>query len=299
MTAKLILSWEDIQIRARVVAQSIQAKYNPSTKLNIYPIPRGGIPAAQMVMTEMLRTAYPVGLSLVEDPSTADIYIDDLIDSGATENKYNDRPFYCLLDKRVEGSDWVEFPWERISNESGPEDNVRRLIEYLGDDPNREGLLETPGRVVRSYGELFSGYDKKPEDVIKTFADGSCDEMVIARNIEFVSTCEHHMLPFFGRAHIAYIPNGRVIGISKLVRLLEIFSRRLQIQERLCQQVTTALDEHLKPKGSACILEAKHLCMVSRGVEKQHSEMITTSLTGVFRDSDNDARREFLSMTRG
>ncbi len=130
---------------------------------------------------------------------------------------------------------------------------------------------------------------------MKTFEDGSCDEVVLLKDIEFVSHCEHHMLPFLGKAHIAYIPNGKVLGVSKLARLLEIYSRRLQIQERLCQQITTALDEHLKPLGSACVIEAQHLCMVARGVQKQNSVMVTSSLTGVFRDK-GEARSELLDM---
>ena len=177
------------------------------------------------------------------------------------------------------------------------DDLIRQLVELIGDDPDREGLRETPNRVVRSFYELFGGYRQKPEDVIKVFEDDSCDEMVVIRGIEFYSTCEHHLLPFFGKAHIAYVPNGRLIGASKLVRLLEVFSRRLQIQERLCEQVTGALDQYLKPKGSACVLEAKHFCMIARGVGKQGSEMVTSSLTGVFRDRVG-ARQEFFDIIR-
>lgn len=178
------------------------------------------------------------------------------------------------------------------------ENQVRQLLQFIGDDPGREGLLETPARVVRSYGEIFAGYKADPASVFKVFEDGACDEMVLVRNAEFYSCCEHHMQPFFGKAHIAYIPDGKVIGVSKLVRLLEVFARRLQIQERICQQVTAALDEHLKPLGSACILEAKHFCMTCRGVNKQHSEMVTSSLTGVFR-SKLEARQELLTLIRG
>lgn len=176
---------------------------------------------------------------------------------------------------------------------------LETLIRYLGDDPDRGGLKETPDRVLRSYAELFSGYKQDPKDVIKVFEDGSqgYDEMVVLKGAEVVSTCEHHLLPFYGRAHVAYIPQGRVIGISKLARLVEVFARRLQVQERLTVQVTQALDEHLKPLGSACVIEARHLCMVCRGVQKQHSEMITSSLTGVFRDKP-EVRAEFFNLIR-
>lgn len=175
-------------------------------------------------------------------------------------------------------------------------DALRTLILAIGDDPDREGLRETPARVLKSYNQLFGGYRQDPATLLTIFEDDACDEMVILRNIEFHSTCEHHMLPFIGVAHIAYIPAGRVIGISKLARLLEVFTRRLQIQERITEQVTAALDEHLRPRGSACVLESKHLCMTCRGVNKQQSTMITSSLTGAFREAA--VRSEFFGLIR-
>jgi GTP cyclohydrolase I len=150
--------------------------------------------------------------------------------------------------------------------------------------------------VLNSYQEIYSGYQQDPKSILKCFEDDTCDEMVILTGVEFISMCEHHMLPFVGNAHIAYIPNGKVLGISKLARLLEIYSRRLQIQERICQQITKALMDHLHPLGAACVLEAKHLCMTCRGVNKQQSVMITSSLEGVFREQA--VRQEFLSMLR-
>lgn len=161
---------------------------------------------------------------------------------------------------------------------------VRQLIQSIGEDPDREGLLETPARVSKAWDEFFSGYKANPIEVFKTFdPEGhGPGELVLLRNIEFYSMCEHHIVPFHGKAHIAYIPGEKVIGISKLARLLDIFAKRLQIQERIGQQVTSALMEHLQPKGAACILIAKHLCISSRGVQKQHSEMVTSSLTGCF-----------------
>ena len=172
-------------------------------------------------------------------------------------------------------------------------ESIRTILNYIGDDANREGLLDTPKRVVKSYKHLFSGYSANVEEVFTVFNE-YCDEIVLMKNIEFASTCEHHMLPFLGKAHIAYLPDGNVIGASKLVRVLEVYARRLQIQERIGQQVTAALDHYLRPKGSACILEAKHLCMVCRGVEKQGSTMVTSSLTGIFRDER--PRSELLSL---
>lgn len=176
--------------------------------------------------------------------------------------------------------------------------DVKNLIEYLGDDPNREGLRETPKRVILSYDHLFSGYGQRVEDVLKVFEDDTSDQMILLKEIEFYSTCEHHMLPFFGKAHIAYIPNGKVVGISKLARILEIFSRRLQIQERLAQNVTEALMTHLNPLGAACLLEAQHFCMTSRGVQKQNSIMVTSSLEGVFRENAS-VKTEFLALIKG
>jgi GTP cyclohydrolase I len=172
---------------------------------------------------------------------------------------------------------------------------VETLLGYISEDPQREGLKDTPLRVVRSYDQIFGGYLLNPADEMKVFEDGACDEMVLLKEIEFYSVCEHHMQPFFGKAHIAYIPNGRVIGVSKLARVLDIYARRLQIQERICQQVVSALMEHLQPKGAACILEAKHFCMVCRGVQKQNSVMVTSSLEGVFK-RDPATRQELYSL---
>jgi GTP cyclohydrolase I len=178
-----------------------------------------------------------------------------------------------------------------------PHEAVRSLLRYVGEDPDREGLRETPARVLKSYSELFSGYHQDPADVFKCFEDGACDEMVVLTGVEFVSCCEHHMLPFLGEAHLAYVPDGRIIGVSKLARLLEVYSRRLQVQERLTVQVTAALDEYLRPLGSACVVEASHLCMACRGVRKQRSRMITSSLTGAFREAA--VRQEFFQLIRG
>ena len=161
------------------------------------------------------------------------------------------------------------------------EDKIKKIIFDIGDDPNREGVLETPARVVKSWKELYSGYSQDPKSVFKTFESEGFDNMVICKDIEFYSMCEHHMLPFFGKAHVAYIPNDRIIGLSKLARLTDIYSRRLQNQERLTDQIAKTLFENLDAKGSGVIMEGKHFCMMSRGVQKQHSCMTTSSLYGV------------------
>jgi GTP cyclohydrolase IA len=179
---------------------------------------------------------------------------------------------------------------------------VEQMLIAIGEDPTREGLLDTPKRVVKSWGELFAGYHMKPEDIATTFDADGYNELVLLKDIEFYSTCEHHLLSFSGKAHIGYIPQGKIIGISKLARVLDIFARRLQIQERLGQQVTHALNDLLNPLGSACIIEARHLCMRCRGVEKQQSTMVTSSITGIFlQDSDKGraARAELMSLIKG
>lgn len=175
------------------------------------------------------------------------------------------------------------------------EESIREMLEYIGEDVNREGLLETPKRIRKSWDKLYGGYDMDPKDLLKTFDKETYDQMVVLKDIEFYSTCEHHMLPFFGKAHIAYIPRKKVIGVSKLARLLEIYARRMQIQERIGEQVTTFLMKELKAKGAACVLEAQHFCMTSRGVEKKNAKMVTSSLKGAFL-KEPETRQEFMSM---
>lgn len=173
---------------------------------------------------------------------------------------------------------------------------IRRQLELLGEDPEREGLLKTPSRVAKALSWLTRGYELVPAEVIgdALFAENH-ENMVMVRDIELYSMCEHHMLPFFGRAHVAYIPNGKIVGLSKIPRVVEVFARRLQVQERLGEQVANALEEVLKPKGVGVVIEAVHLCMMMRGVEKQNSRTITSSLRGVFKD-DARTRSEFLRL---
>ncbi|MBT5016783.1 GTP cyclohydrolase I FolE [Candidatus Peregrinibacteria bacterium] len=180
-------------------------------------------------------------------------------------------------------------------NSSEIEKHIEAVLQAIGEDPTREGLIDTPKRVAKSYEKLFSGYNKNPAEVVTVFDNEGYDEMVIARDIEFYSFCEHHMIPFFGKAHIGYIPNDKIIGVSKMPRILEIFARRLQNQERLTSQVANSLMELLKPKGVGVVLEAKHLCMMARGVEKQNSMMVTSTVRGLFKKNLN-TRTEFLRL---
>ena len=178
------------------------------------------------------------------------------------------------------------------------EQAVRTLIAWAGDDPRREGLLETPGRVVDAYGEWFAGYGGDPAaELSRTFEDvQGYDDMVMLRGIEVESFCEHHMAPFIGKAHVAYMPTGRVVGLSKLARLVEIFSKRLQTQETLTQQVIDAIDDVLRPAGSAVMVEAVHQCMSTRGVKHRDVSTITTQFTGVFK-TDRSLQQRFLDLT--
>ena len=173
---------------------------------------------------------------------------------------------------------------------------VATLIRWAGDDPLREGLEETPARVVRSYEEFFAGYGQDPEDILRTTFEETegYDEMVVLRNIDFHSHCEHHMVPIIGKAFVAYLPNKRVVGISKLARVVEAYAKRLQIQEKMTAQIANAINDVLKPKGVAVVVEAEHQCMTTRGVEKPGVTMVTSTMLGAFRDS-SATRREFLA----
>ena len=174
---------------------------------------------------------------------------------------------------------------------------LRELLVRLGEDPARDGLTRTPERVQRSLEYLTKGYREDPERLLKgALFNVDYDEMVIVKDIEMFSLCEHHMLPFFGKVHVAYIPKGKVIGLSKIARLVEVFARRLQVQERLTRQIADAIHESIEPQGVGVIVEARHLCMMMRGIEKQHSSTVTSAMLGCFREKET--RDEFLSLVR-
>jgi GTP cyclohydrolase I len=175
---------------------------------------------------------------------------------------------------------------------------VREQLVRLGEDPGREGLLRTPERVEQALKQLTKGYEQDPEKILKgALFTVSYDEMVIVKDVEMFSLCEHHMLPFFGKVHVAYIPNGKVIGLSKIPRLIDVFSRRLQVQERLTTQIAESIQNAIQPQGVGVVIEARHLCMMMRGVEKQHSAAVTSSMLGSFRSEEN-TRQEFLALIR-
>lgn len=289
MKDKIFISWEEVLHRMRLLEET-----NPlSSWKTLYGVPNGG----------MILSGFYHGMK-THNPKEATIILDDIEDSGRTrkfyEEKYPNIPFITLfnINDYPKGS-WLVFPWEvdhpGIGDES-IQQNITRVIQYIGEDPLREGLKETPNRVIKSYKELFSGYNKNPKDLFTVFDELGCDTMVVLKEIEFWSMCEHHMLPFYGKAHVAYIPSGgKIVGISKLARLVDLYARRMQVQERIGNQVTDALMEHLKPLGAACVIEASHMCMQMRGVGKQNSIMTTSSLAGVFK-TDSAVRSEFMNL---
>ena len=256
----------------------------------VYGVPRGGTYPASII-ARMLNVEQVYDPKKIQ-PST--LIVDDLIDSGKTLSAFpnNDKAVVyvkagkinlCTFFGRGVGDEWIVLPDEGSST---IEDNCARILEYIGEDITREGLIETPSRMKRAYDEIFAGYKMKPEDVCKTFIDGACKEPVMLKNCEYYSTCEHHFFPFFGHISIAYIPNGKVIGVSKLARLVDCYSKRMQIQERMTAQIAETIEKLIEPKGVFVYCTGKHFCMTSRGVKKQEAEMVTMSYRGIYNDPD-------------
>lgn len=296
---KHFITWDGFERACHFIANKIESNTDyPGMKYtNIFPIMKNGLPIAER-LSRILNL--PICYILGENS----LIVDDLIDSGKTLSQYpnNDKAvLYVKNNKEKEVTyyadkidKWIVLPWEK---EEDIHDTVIRQLEYIGEDVSREGLKETPKRVVKSWKELYAGYNMDVYDIFKTFKEGACDELVLLKDIEFYSTCEHHMLPFFGKIHIGYIPNKKVIGISKLARIVEVFARRLQIQERFVTQIAECINKYLEPIGVMVVAEAQHFCMTSRGIKKINSKMITSSIIGVFRD-DMKAREEFLDLIR-
>ena len=264
--------------------------------IKVYAVPTGGVNA----MLALFALDGANKFHVTEDWTQADVIVDDLIDTGRTMERFGDHYFEALIDKRTwaHGDDWIVWPWEGDAV-GGIEDNITRLLQYVGEDPSRGGLLETPKRVAKAWAFWCSGYEQKPEDILKVFEDGAegVDEMVVVKDIPFYTHCEHHMAPFFGTATIAYLPNKKIVGLSKLSRLLDIYARRLQVQERLGCQVADAIMEHLGALGCGVVIKARHLCMESRGICKQGSSTTTSALRGLFKE-DPAVRSEFLQLAR-
>lgn len=287
---KYKMTWAEVFRRLKRLKARLY-NYTGGNKIKAYGIPRGGQIVAGLLGPE----------HVVETVEDANVIVDDIIDSGSTAERWSKKHRLMvdtLVDKVhvVEDSKlpWVVFPWERMDEDMGPKESVRRIIEFIGEDPNRDGLRETPDRVLKSLYEMTAGYWQEPMDILSKTFDIRTDEMVVLDGIRFASLCEHHILPFTGTATVGYIPNKKVIGISKLARLVEIYARRLQVQERMTHEIAYALmDGPVKPIGVGVIVEAAHQCMGCRGVKQPDARMVTSCLLGAILD-DPKARAEFL-----
>ena len=299
---KIKITFSELEKQTKKLAEKI-----PNNKYTaVFGIPAGGLVPAFIISQKL---NIPL-LSLEEynqHQKKKDILVvDDLIDSGKTLLKYlesNKAVVYYKEHSNLNLVDyyqkemptvWLDFPHEK--SETGIEEHITRVIEYIGEDTDRQGLKETPKRVIKSYEKLFEGYNKEIKFTVFD-NESNIDQIVGLSNIEFFSTCEHHLLPFFGKAHVYYIPDKKIVGISKLARVVDLYARRLQNQERIAKQVADYIEKRLKPKAIAVILEGQHLCMVARGVEKKNAIMKTSELRGAFLENGT-ARQELFNLIK-
>jgi len=278
MKNNIFLTWDDVIARI----EYIKKKHKINNKTKIFGVPKNG-----MILAGFFNAIN------VPIPDDADIILDDIIDSGLTKKKYKKlfpkKKFITLFEKDSK-VDWVNFPFEKPIDEDR-RDTVVRLLQLIGEDPTREGLLDTPKRYLAAFDEFLN----PPKFAMTTFDAEKTDEMIVQLDIPFYSFCEHHLLPFFGKGYIAYIPDKKIVGLSKLARTLETFSRNLQNQERITNQVADYLQDNLRAKGVAVVLKARHLCMEMRGVKTSDTNTVTSKLLGYFR-TDERTRAEFLNL---
>lgn len=257
----------------------------------VWGVPRGG-----SIVAGLLQICK--GNKVVDFAQEADIIVDDIIDTGRTKKEVEEqlpgKGYWALVPNKTPGK-WIKFPWEEEGS-LDVQNTVVRQLQFLGEDPKREGLMDTPARVIKSLKEMTGGYLQDPAQILQRTFKVEYDQMVVVKGIDFWSLCEHHMLPFHGTATVAYIPDGKVVGLSKIPRLVHCFAKRLQVQERLTQQIAHAMRDHLEPIGVAVAIKASHLCMAMRGI-KSPGEMVTSCLLGAFR-KDAEARSEFLALSK-
>lgn len=296
---QLKITIDEVCMKAEMVSRTIKKHLN-GTPAVMYGIPRGGIPAAFAV-------AMCMPARITNNPAEANILIDDLIDSGATRDRYLAQypkaAFFTLFDKTlpwINKKTWLVLPWEETeSKDDSATDIVTRLLQYIGEDPTREGLKDTPERVLKAWKEWAIGYELDAGDILKTtFENGTTyDEMVIVHNVPVISKCEHHLADVIGHAHVGYIPTDKIVGLSKLARVVDMYARRLQVQERMTMQIADALMTHLDPLGVGVIVRANHGCMSTRGVKIHGSTTTTSAMRGALLEKPA-AREEFINLCR-
>ena len=282
--SKTHLSWADISHRLTPIDRD---------GVTCYGVPRGGA----LLLTALMRARQTC------IPEQADFIVDDIVDSGRTKqewaSRYPHKQFFAAVDKIANPDDaklgWVVFPWEKERGDEAPHDAVRRLLQFVGQDPDRPGLKGTPDRVCRAFAEMCDGYQQEPGDILERRFACEHRDLVIVRDIHFVSLCEHHLMPFAGKVSIGYIPSKEVIGLSKLPRLVDCFAHRLQLQEQLTHQIANAIEEHLAPDGLGVVIEATHGCMGCRGVRRHESSTVTSAVRGLLKNEPT-ARAEFMSL---
>ncbi len=291
MKQTVVLTSQDVYERAVQLVQRIRSQIPGKETLRVFGVPRGGIPVAYAL------TSFR-NVQVVDKVEDANVIVDDIVATGKTREKFLGLGIpFCALIERPDAGVWYVFPWEG-STVGSADDIPIRFIEYIGEDPKRDGLKASPARVVRSWKELYSGYEMDPKSVVTVFDNTEhYDEMITLKDIEMFSTCEHHFLPFFGKVQVSYIPTDKVLGASKFARIVDIFSRRLQIQERLTMQIADFVQEVLNPIGVGVMIRAQHLCMMARGVKQGDAFMETTALKGIMKE-DPKARAEFLNACR-
>lgn len=292
---KKLVSWE--LVNASVNNFKTKNKKDYSFTL---AVARGGIPVAMLLGGRNIKIVEPfTDVSNFKDHSV--LIVDDIKDTGATIEHFKKQlpnaDVFTAFEKK-DNSTWYVFPWETGNDTAGGlRQACTAILRGVGEDPMREGLKETPERFDKAWRYWTKGYRQKPGDIMKMFENETkgIDQLIAIPQIDFYSMCEHHMAPFYGQVYIGYVPNGKILGISKFARLTEIYARRLQVQERMTDQIAQAIMKYLKPQGVGVVVKGIHLCMRSRGVEKQNTEMLTSSMFGKFR-TVSDLRSEFLSV---